>query len=297
MLRFVALPFVIGFAFSAHCAPFANLGFELGSTNSSQVEVRWDPLTFKVLTFGTGPVVDLLPGWAVSLGGQQTNLMAVGSGYYQWPDPLSMPTYAALIGRGEDFNAARPLPIDGNYALSLDNHRRPPGSSAAIVVSQTGDVPSEARFLTLRSYPTYNVGAFALTIGDQRFDIFDFRWEPSDATRFALDISAWAGKTVTLGVSLVFDGAAVIDSIAFVPALDWLLLIEKNPPVSGQPPSVTLIFGVESGHDYFVEFRDSLDAGSSWQALPAAPHNSGSVVDSAAGPQRFYRLRSQVTTP
>jgi hypothetical protein len=113
------------------------------------------------------------------------------------------------------------------------------------------------------------VGAFRVIIDDQRFDNLDFRWEPSDATRFALDISAWAGKTVTLGVSLVFDGAAVIDSIAFVPALNWLLLIEKNPPVSGQPPSVTLILVWKTATTILWNFVTAWTRGQPGSRFPA----------------------------
>jgi hypothetical protein len=95
-----------------------------------------------------------------------------------------------------------------------------------------------------------------------------------------------------IGIYLPEDVPAVVDSIAFVPALDWILTLTKNPPANGEPRQVTLSFAVAADRDYFVEFRDSLVAESPWQTLPGAPHNTGSVVDSAAGPQRFYRLRS-----
>ena len=41
---------------------------------------------------------------------------------------------------------------------------------------------------------------------------------------------------------------------------------------------------------YTVEFTDDL-AHPNWQALPGAPHNSGSVTDSPASSHRFYRVR------
>jgi hypothetical protein len=276
------------------------LDFELGSTNSSQVELRAVTvgLTPKKLTFGTGLLKDLLPGWQVFIGGHETNLAAVGSGWYQWPDLAPMPTYASLLNHGDYYwglGGVGGPPFDGNYALAFENVRSE--SNRAIMVRQTGDIPVEARFLTLRHFWQFGHGTFIISINGQRHYLSDLRQNPSDKTVRALEISAWAGKTATLEFFPFSDAAVVIDSIALVPALDWLLLIERNPPVNGGPPSVTLIFGVEDGHDYFVEFRDGMDAQPSWQVLPGSPHNSGSVVDSAAGPQRFYRLRSEVTTP
>ncbi len=297
MARFFGLVFVSFFAGAANCASFINLDFELGSTNSSQVELRdvTVGLTPKKLTFGTGSVNDLFPGWTVFLGGQQTNVMAVGSGYYQWADPFRMPTYAALLNRGDYYWSQQPVPFDGNYALALDNRLSELGTTRDVVVSQAGDVPPEARFLTLRSYP--EVGYFGILIDDQRFDYLDFNRAPNDSTIFGLDISGWAGRRITFGIYLPSDAPAVVDSIAFVPALDWILTIARTSPANAKPPQVTLGFGVASGRDYFVEFRDSLAAESSWQPLPGAPHNSGSVVDSSGGPQRFYRLRSVERSP
>jgi hypothetical protein len=290
-MRRLVVIIVVGFLTPvAKAAPFINLDFELGSTNSSLVEVRWDGTVFQLLTFGTGPVSDLLPGWGVFIGGQQTNLMAVGSGYFQWLDENSMPTYAALVGRGADFNAAGPIPIDGDYALSLDNHRRPLNETAQVLVSQRGEVPTDAKFLTLKSYDF--VSHFGVLIEDNRFDYLDFRRDPKDPATRSLDISQWAGKTITLGIYLPEDVPAVVDSIAFVPALDWILTITRSPPANGEPPQVTLGFAVAADRDYFVEFRDNLGPEASWQSLPGAPHNSGTVIDSATIPQRFYRLRS-----
>ncbi len=101
MRRLVALVAVSLLAQAANCAPFINLDFELGSTNSSDIEISRVSvgLAPKTLTFGTGPLSDLLPGWRVLIGGQETNLAAVGSGYYNWPGP-AMPAYAALLNRG-----------------------------------------------------------------------------------------------------------------------------------------------------------------------------------------------------
>jgi hypothetical protein len=301
MLKFVALLAFPLFAVHAICAPFINLDFEMGSTNSCQLEFRDVAvgLTTKKLTFGTGSTRDLLPGWRVAIGGQETVTMAIGSGYYRWPDPSRIPTHAALLNWGDYYRAFEPVPIDGQFALALDNSRRLADGTAAVLVSQTGDVPAEAEFLTFRSYPTYGVGDLGLLIDDERFDFFDFDQDPNDPTKFKVNISRWAGKQVTLGFFLPHDAPAVVDSIAFSSGFTNVLSISRTPPENGQPPRVTLAFAVEPGRDYFVEFRENLEREplSLWQVLPGAPHNQGVVVDSEIRSKRFYRLRSQEKPP
>ncbi len=53
---------------------------------------------------------------------------------------------------------------------------------------------------------------------------------------------------------------------------------------------VSLTFVPCSNGTNVVEFRDSLVSGA-WQALPGAPHNSGSVTDTNSVVTRFYRVR------
>ena len=67
------------------------------------------------------------------------------------------------------------------------------------------------------------------------------------------------------------------------------ITVGAQPP--GQGFKVTLTFSPMAGRNHFVEFRDSFGADASWQSLPGAPHNSGSVIDLTTSPQRFYRLR------
>ena len=56
------------------------------------------------------------------------------------------------------------------------------------------------------------------------------------------------------------------------------------------PAKVMLTFSPCPGQTHFVEFTNDLGS-NSWQALPGAPHNSGSVTDNITGTRRFYRVR------
>lgn len=49
-----------------------------------------------------------------------------------------------------------------------------------------------------------------------------------------------------------------------------------------------------SGRNHTVEFRTALNDVAGWQALPGAPHNSGSVTVTNASAQRFYRVRASL---
>lgn len=59
----------------------------------------------------------------------------------------------------------------------------------------------------------------------------------------------------------------------------------------GGQTKMTLTFTPCPGRTHVVQYRDQLGSGV-WQALPGGPHNSGSVVDTSAASQRFYRVRA-----
>jgi len=54
---------------------------------------------------------------------------------------------------------------------------------------------------------------------------------------------------------------------------------------------VTISFPTQVGKNYTVEFRTDLSPNTSWQSLPGAPHNSGSITETNLTIQRYYRLR------
>ncbi len=89
----------------------------------------------------------------------------------------------------------------------------------------------------------------------------------------------------------------LVDSLVFIADADGLYALPKAPPVTGEPERVVISFAVVPTRDYFVEFRDSLDAVATWQTLCGVPHNLGSAVDPSTNSQRFYRVRSVERTP
>jgi hypothetical protein len=64
--------------------------------------------------------------------------------------------------------------------------------------------------------------------------------------------------------------------------------IAHSAQVGGGNQAV-ITFSLCPGKNLSVEFSD--DLGGAWQALPGAPHNSGSVTDSSTSSHRFFRLR------
>jgi hypothetical protein len=69
------------------------------------------------------------------------------------------------------------------------------------------------------------------------------------------------------------------------------LALAREPAAGGQH-KITLTFTPCAGKTHFVEFRDSLTAGS-WQALPGSPHNLGTATETTGARMRFYRVRVQ----
>ena len=74
-------------------------------------------------------------------------------------------------------------------------------------------------------------------------------------------------------------------SVPFVIAVDLLRLPD------GRSDQLTLSFPVSAGYDYVVEYRDDVNSGTSWQPLPGAPQNSGTVVETNLVTERYYRVR------
>jgi hypothetical protein len=67
-----------------------------------------------------------------------------------------------------------------------------------------------------------------------------------------------------------------------------------NPSLAltrGAGADLTITFIPCPGRTHTVEFRNALADATGWQALPGAPHNSGSVTVVNQTTQRFFRLR------
>lgn len=59
---------------------------------------------------------------------------------------------------------------------------------------------------------------------------------------------------------------------------------------AGGAKGITLTFPTSPGFNYTAQFRDQLTSGPSWQPLPGAPHNSGTVFHLSSATLRFYRV-------
>ncbi len=199
-------------------APFINLDFELADTSGAQIKIVDFPNPFspEPLLFGTGLVSELLPGWTVKLDGGATDIMALGNGFFDTTDPYRVRTHAALLTTGNHLSS---IPIgtffggsvEGRYALLLDNFRNGPDlGTRSISVSQIGDVPEHARFLTYRLLAPHTV----LAINGS--SPVPGSWDASDPSRRFIDVSQWAGQTVEIKIGIAGDSHAAIDSLAFV---------------------------------------------------------------------------------
>lgn len=60
----------------------------------------------------------------------------------------------------------------------------------------------------------------------------------------------------------------------------------------GSGGTLQLTFTPCAGRNHTVEFRNALGDVAGWQALPGAPHNSGSVTVTNLTAQRFFRVRA-----
>jgi hypothetical protein len=87
----------------------------------------------------------------------------------------------------------------------------------------------------------------------------------------------------------VYDAAtAVLQVSGSAPCTPTLSAAYARIPAGNN--RVILSFSPCPGRTNVVEYRNSLNAGT-WQALPGAPHNSGSVTDTNSVTVRFYRVR------
>jgi hypothetical protein len=68
------------------------------------------------------------------------------------------------------------------------------------------------------------------------------------------------------------------------------LTIEHSTLSDGQGERITVSYPILPRRNYTVESRNTLGENGSWQPLPGAPHNNGSVVEPNVLNQRFYRV-------
>lgn len=89
----------------------------------------------------------------------------------------------------------------------------------------------------------------------------------------------------------LYTGAVVDLQVTGGSACNPVLQISRLP----NGTQALISFTPCSGRTHTVEGLTAIDGVATWQALPGAPHNSGSVTVNLSGPQRFFRVR--VTNP
>lgn len=276
---------------AAIAAPFINLDFQAANTNRSQIEERFIfqagiPVGFYI--FGSSPAADLLPGWTVIQDGHETNVVAIGNGYYGWPTPLSIPCYVALTIQGRYLDNYSPSA--GKYDLLISCARAFGGEYRTTGVTQTAEVPADAKFLLMSG------GGVKVTIDNQvvffprqnGYIYFDSYF------RYYADISAFAGKTVTLGIYSADDIGGSVSSLEFIGSNSLRIEPSITKSTSG---AFRFAWIGELATKYQVESTTNIIAG--WQSIgtPVTSTNriyvfSDTTVTNQPSRQRFYRLRS-----
>jgi len=271
-------------------APFINLDFESATTNKITSIPQTPAPSYP---FGLGTVEDLLPGWSVRFGDRVQssvllNARPAGANFVGVVSPEAVKE----IDFRRFFSAATfPDGLAGKYGLYVNALETP------YVLTQRGDVPSDAQLL---STDTFVAQGMRLEIRMDGVLIQEIHYELGPdlvPIRFReIDISPFAGRSVELELRFFlagsfsdFPGPSVgVDGMSFRGDMDLTVTRASRENAN----EVILQFAALPGRDYLVEFREGLDPDSPWQPLAGAPHNSGSVVDTAASNQRFYRVRS-----
>jgi len=195
MRLWLLLP-LIGISICCSAAPFQNLGFDEGNTNTVDFPF---PSGMGEPPFGFGPIEDLLPSWMLYDG--NTKFTRLGYNLEEISDTTS------LITTNNGY-----FPIEGPYALRL-------GGRADLSMVQTGDIPSNARFLRY----DFSGIPFSVTINGVTLPHnFGFLSPPNYRTNAVFDVSEFAGQNVELKFKLVnlgpmgYGNTGFLDSLTFV---------------------------------------------------------------------------------
>lgn len=250
-------------------AEFRNLGFDDAD---------------RALPPGSADPATVLPGWSLYLGDERAAIAYVN------PPEFVLSGDSVALGNGSGFAW-----YEGKFAIVFG--RKDPGSPVW-TLEQTGTIPATAKYLTYRSW------YYGMEVQIDKEVIPPLDWQlPSQPglSNLVYDVSKFAGKEVKLGLVGPFGpygwpgfrAVSCIDSIVFLADVPTITADVRTPP-GATTNEVTLRFAAIPGRNMIVEFRDDLRKEGKWQALPGAPHNSGTATDASAGLPRFYRLRVDV---
>ncbi len=84
---------------------------------------------------------------------------------------------------------------------------------------------------------------------------------------------------------------ATADTTTTIRLAPLQLSISLSRLPNGQANQAILTFPTSAGFNYVVEYRNDLTPGTSWQPLPGAPQNNGTVIDTNLVTQRYYRVQ------
>lgn len=227
-----------------HGAPFRNLGFDEAKTND--LIVAWPNQT------GYGYVSNLLYGWeATSPNG---NYISMGLDLYPPIDGSLLGPVSFLASITHSRGKGWPFLPEGKYELVI---------SGFTSITQTGHVPSDAKYLTYR----YTLGYFDVKLNGQLLQklVPDMPIRTFANSSQYFDVSAFTGHEVQLEVVVgtsqtptgeIRPAGGILDSIQFLPELPTTVHFVKmqQPRITREGLTLTwtapprTVFRVESAY-------------------------------------------------
>jgi hypothetical protein len=185
---------------------FCALGFLVVASNNGQAQGAFQNLNFEaanIAGYGTGgniPISVALPGWTCTYYNTLTGQTYSGFPGI-WYDGISLGGYAISINDSALFSGY--VPLEGNFDVTVMG-----GNGVSAIISQTGLIPIEAATLLLDYSATVNP---VISLNAQPISLVAL-----GGGRYAGDIAAYAGQTVTLSLSAPPGGPSffTVDSIS-----------------------------------------------------------------------------------
>jgi hypothetical protein len=181
---------------------FQNLGFESA--------VIGTPVYFRL------PASEALPGWTIQLGGTVSNFVVY--------DTIALDSPCVSIQDKSGYIK----PLTGNYSVILQDGADPWGNTYTASISQTGDVPDDAKSLMFKSDMTTYINELQVSINGTviPFTLYSTAGTVNSSygpvRTYICDVSAYADETVTLefekrvhDVTHPNQGIVDLDAIAF----------------------------------------------------------------------------------
>jgi hypothetical protein len=117
-----------------------------------------------------------------------------------------------------------------------------------------------------------------------------FRVQPGSGAGLSSDflvVPVGGGAPLTGGNYALAEASLNVLAAANFPSIRVSMTVTN---AGGGAKGVTLSFPTAPGFNYTAQFRDQLTGGTGWQAVPGAPHNSGTAFQLNTIGTRFYRV-------